>query len=83
MNILYSIGVIAIGIFSVIVLPIIVVVFFVGVAGLIARLGICKAWMAPPHGTRRKPTICRATRRNGIECRFLWARINSADFLAI
>lgn len=39
MNILCSIGLIAIGIFSVIVLPIIVVVFLVGVAGLIARLG--------------------------------------------
>jgi hypothetical protein len=39
MNILYLIGVIAFGIFSVVVLPIIVVVFFVGVAGLVARLG--------------------------------------------
>jgi hypothetical protein len=37
MNILYLIGVIAIGIFSVVVLPITVVFFFVGVAGLVAR----------------------------------------------
>jgi hypothetical protein len=39
MNILYLIGVLALSIFSVVVLPIIVVVFFVGVAGLVARLG--------------------------------------------
>jgi hypothetical protein len=42
MNILYLIGVIAIGIFSVVVLPITLVVFFVGVAGLVARLGRLK-----------------------------------------
>jgi hypothetical protein len=41
-NILWSIGFMAIGIVSVVVLPIIVVIFFVGVAGLIARLGRCK-----------------------------------------
>ena len=39
MNILYLIGILALSIFSVVVLPIVVVVFFVGVAGLIARLG--------------------------------------------
>jgi hypothetical protein len=38
MNILYLIGILALGICSVVVLPIIVVVFFVGVAGLIAPL---------------------------------------------
>ena len=39
MNILYLIGILALGIVSVVVLPIVVIVFFVGVAGLIARLG--------------------------------------------
>lgn len=40
MSILYSIlGLMALGLFSVIVLPIMVVIFFVGVAGLVARLG--------------------------------------------
>jgi hypothetical protein len=39
MNILYLIGVLALSLSSVVVLPIMVVVFFVDVAGLIARLG--------------------------------------------
>jgi hypothetical protein len=39
MDLLYLIGVLALGLFSVVVLPIMVVVFFVDVAGLIARLG--------------------------------------------
>jgi Flp pilus assembly protein TadB len=40
MSILYSIlGLVALGLFSVIVLPIMVVVFLVGVAGLVARFG--------------------------------------------
>jgi hypothetical protein len=42
MNISYLIGVIALGIFSVVVLPIMVVIFFVGVAGLVARVGSWK-----------------------------------------
>lgn len=40
MNILYlMLGLMAVGIFSVVVLPIMVVVFFVWVAGLVARVG--------------------------------------------
>jgi hypothetical protein len=39
MDILYLIGVLALGLFSVVVLPIMVVIFFVGVAGLIASVG--------------------------------------------
>ena len=39
MNILYLIGILALGIVSVVVLPIVVIVFFVGVAGLIGWLG--------------------------------------------
>jgi hypothetical protein len=43
MSILYSIlGLIALGLFSVIVLPVLVVVFFVSVAGLVARLASWK-----------------------------------------
>jgi hypothetical protein len=52
MSILYSIGLLAIGISSVIVLPIIVVVFFVGVAGLIARLEMWKICREPSPGLR-------------------------------